>query len=124
MSFFFDQLKATCPADANCARQLDAALADDEDGASNEELQLAQVAACRSNNSETPAFVRDDFLASAKEAATETRSVSVPPSVAQEKFEPRVTLANNEPVATARLQPSEDPSGEAALASVARGRRG
>jgi hypothetical protein len=76
---------------------------------------LVWVAVYRSNNNKPSVFVRDDFLASMKEATTET-SVSVTPNTDQEKFEPRVTLAK--PVAIGRLRHSEDFDGKMVLDSL------
>jgi hypothetical protein len=84
---FFDRFRATCPADASCIRQFDAALVDDDVNSNAE--SFVWVAVYRSNNNKPSVFVRDDFLASMKEATTET-SVSVSPNKDQEMFEPRV----------------------------------
>jgi hypothetical protein len=118
---FFDRFRATCPADTSCIRQFDAALVDNDDG--KDDASSVWVAVYRSNNNKPSVFVRDEFLASMKQATTTTTTttdtpVSVSPNNDQDMFEPQLSLQLTKPVAIGRLRPSEDFNGKLVLDSL------
>jgi hypothetical protein len=108
---FFDRFRATCPADVSCIRQFDAALVDTSSTGTQAEDEV-WVAVYRSTNNKPSVFIRDEFLASMKQATTTTEtSVSVSPNKDPELFEPRPGVMLETPVAVGRLRPSEDVPG-------------
>jgi hypothetical protein len=116
---FFDRFRATCPADFSCIRQFDATLVDVDDDDDNNKDSLVWVAVYRSNNNKPSVFVRDEFLASMKEATTQTSVSLSPPNKDQEMFEPLPLNQKLEtPVAIGRLRLSQDFHGKMVLDSL------
>lgn len=104
----FDRFRAVCPADTSCIRQFDASLvsADDKED-DDDDSNAVWVAVYRSNNNKPSVLVKDSFLKAMK-SATDTVPVPEPSSDLANSFVQGTGVAQEAPVAVARLVESKD----------------